>query len=279
MGTETTNPPAPPPAGPDPYYYGWRMVPRWDDQHRQTWEKVPLTEWDVLHPEEGDFIVNNAAHDRDVHYLRGVFEEVVAGRPGLLLLTDHRVLWQVPGLGAHGPDVIVFDGVAAPWDPNRATFPVRDMGARPVVVVEVTSPSTKYVDTDNKVVEYFKAGVPLYVIADRREIDDRVFLSVYAYRATPDGFVRVPDGDPSGVRVEPLDLWIRSEGGRVICADAAGNRFPDRLELVSDKRAVEAERDTLKAQAADLASRNAELEAELRRLRGEANPNTPNTNS
>jgi hypothetical protein len=63
MATETIVPlpiqPTPTPAA-DPYFHGWRMVPRWDEAGRQSWEQVPLTEWDVLHPEEEDFIVSRA---------------------------------------------------------------------------------------------------------------------------------------------------------------------------------------------------------------------------
>jgi colicin import membrane protein len=265
MGTEatpstrTSSPPAP--AG-DPYFYGWRMVPRWEDRGGQTWEKMPLTPWDVLHPEEDDFIVHNDAHDRDIHYLKAVFEEQVAGRAGVKVLCDHRVHWGVTDLGAHAPDVVVFEKLNKSWDSNRGTFPVKEMGARPLVVVEVTSPSTRYIDFDEKIEEYHRAGVPLYVVADRREsADGRSYVTLLGHRSTPEGYVRIPH-DPKGVWVEPLKLWILADGDRVACADEHDNRIPDRAGLRD-------QRDTEKAARLAAEQKLKGLEAELKRLRGE----------
>jgi hypothetical protein len=259
---------APPAPASDPYFYGWRMVPRWDDRGGQTWEKVPLTPWDVLHPEEEDFIVNNDAHDRDIHYLKDIFEEQVAGREGTRVLCDHRILWGIPDLGPHCPDVIVFEGLNKSWDPHRGTFPVKEMGARPILIVEVTSPSTRDVDVDEKVEDYHSAGVPLYVIADHRETEDgRAYVRIMGYRTTPEGYVRIPE-QPNGIWIESLKVWIQAEGDRVACADEHGRRIPDlRDQRDAEKRRADAE----KQRADDNARKLAELEADLRRLRGDTN--------
>jgi Uma2 family endonuclease len=250
------------------------MVPRWDERRGQTWEKVPLTPWDVLHPEEEDFIVTSDAHDRDVHYLKDVFEDRTAGRHGALVLCDHRVLWGPPELGAHGPDVIVLDGLSGPWDPRRGTFPVAEMGARPVVVVEVTSPSTRDADLDEKVTDYFKAGVPLYIIADHRDTANGAFVRLTGHRATPDGYVRVAE-DPRGVWVEALKVWVGSEGDLVVCRDENGDRIADmHLQRDAEKARADAEKaraEAEKARADAAEQRLRELEAELKRLRGETN--------
>ena len=63
----------PPPE--DPFYYGWRYVERKLPDGSTEWEQVPLTLEDVLHPEEGDCIVNNTAHDDTLRYLKG--EELI----------------------------------------------------------------------------------------------------------------------------------------------------------------------------------------------------------
>ena len=47
-----------------------------------------------------------------------------------------------------------------------ATLDVAAEGARPALVVEVTSPSTRENDLGTKPDFYHRAGVPLYVIAD-----------------------------------------------------------------------------------------------------------------
>ena len=272
----TTSPPAP---ASDPYFYGWRMVPRWDERRRQTWEKVPLTPWDVLHPEEDDFLVTNDAHDRDTHYLKDVFADRLAGRADARVLCDHRVLWEVGELGAHGPDVIVFENLNKPWDPQRGTFPVKEMGASPLVVVEVTSPSTRYLDLDDKVEDYYVAGVPLYIIADRRETEAGAFVRLMAYRATPEGYVRIPD-DPNGVWIEALRIWIQADGDLIVCADEAGARIAnlraqrdiEQARAHTEKQradAAEAARDAERAARLAAEQKSKELEAELKRLRGD----------
>src|SRR5215203_5865491 len=124
MGPNTKTPPTPTDPDRDPYFYGWRMVPEWNKDGVHEWKKVPLTAWDVLHPEEDDFIVQSDEHDRDCHYLKDAFEAVLRGRPGVEFFTDLRIDWQVPGLGAHGPDIIVFEGLNTPWKASRGTFPV-----------------------------------------------------------------------------------------------------------------------------------------------------------
>src|SRR5262245_32431575 len=42
---------------PDPFYYGWRMRRHVAADGTETLEQIPLTLEDVLHPQEGDFIV------------------------------------------------------------------------------------------------------------------------------------------------------------------------------------------------------------------------------
>jgi Uma2 family endonuclease len=194
----------------DPFFYGWRYVTRQTPQGKVI-EQVPLTEEDILHPQEGDFIVHNAAHDRDVRYLQAVIEDRIADQPEKLLLCDHRVLWDSPELGAYGPDLILFDQVSQPWNPHRGTLSVWDIGAQPVLAIEVTSPSTRDTDLTKKVDHYYRAGIPWYIIVDHMGDEDHPSLRLLAYRATPEGYVPVPL-QPQGLWVEPLRLWLQVEG-------------------------------------------------------------------
>jgi hypothetical protein len=292
MATATQAPTLPAPAARDPFFYGWRMVPSLREDGTQKWDQVPLTEWDVLHPQEDDFIVQNDVHNDICIYLKSVFRRRLADRPGALVLQDHRVDWQTAGLIPHGPDLVVlFD--SPPWDRFRGTYPVRDQGARPVLVVEVTSPTTRNKDLDEKVTDYFLAGIPLYAIVDVRSSELGADIRLLAYRPSPEGPLRILSPEPNRVWLPDLNLWLAIEGDQVVCLEPSGTPVGDYLTVArmaeeADARATAAERrareaETLavaeKARADEAALKIAELEAELRRLRGDSNLNTSTPNS
>src|SRR5262249_15995109 len=56
----------PPQSGlePDPYRYGFRYVRRRQPDGTEKLETVPLTLFDVLHPQEDDHVVENSRHER-----------------------------------------------------------------------------------------------------------------------------------------------------------------------------------------------------------------------
>ncbi len=56
----------------DPFFYGWRYIHVQRADGTEDIDQVPLTLEDVLHPEEGDHIVNSTEHADDVIYLREV---------------------------------------------------------------------------------------------------------------------------------------------------------------------------------------------------------------
>ena len=274
----------------DPYRYGWRYVVRTDERGQRSRVRVPLTQQDVLHPQEGDVVVQTAAHDRDCTYLREVLTARVADRPGMLALRDCRVDWGVEGIEPHSPDLVVFMGLTREWDPRRGTFPVREMGAAPQFVIEVTSPSTRYNDLDDKVVEYHKAGIPSYVIVDHRDDCKPPLVELLAYRSTPAGYVRAPLSPEGRLWLDAVATWLGVEKDRVVCYDERGNRVPDYVDVLktaehatarAEESAVLAEesirarqeaeraRQEAEAKAADLATRLQQMEAELRKFRGQ----------
>src|SRR5688572_16019942 len=106
----------------DPYRYGWRYVRRDHEDGTYLMEQVPLTLEDVLHPQEGDQVTHSAAHERRARYLCDVFEARLSGDPTAVVLADVRIAWDVPDLGAHGPDVAVILGVRE--RKNWSTFDV-----------------------------------------------------------------------------------------------------------------------------------------------------------
>ncbi len=261
-----------PPWHADPYFYGWRMVERQREDGTTFWEQVPLTEWDVLHPQEDDFIVQNDIHNEICAYLKYAFRWRLADRPRTLVLSDHRIDWQVPGIEPHGPDITVLFN-SPPWDTQRGTYRVRDLGADPRLVVEATSPTTRRVDLHNKVNDYHQAGIPLYVIIDLGTSETNVTLTLQAYQATAKGYERVPLDEHNRLWLEDLQLWLAVEGDRVVCLLPDGTPIGDYLTVAkmaqeAEARA-EAERQRAEAEKARAEAEKARAEEEKQRAEAE----------
>jgi Uma2 family endonuclease len=264
----------------DPFRYGWRYVRETNPDGSESFKQVPLTLEDFLHPQEEDFFVQSPAHVQDCLYLKSVLDQRTAGQPGAVVTCDCRVDWGVAGIEPHGPDVAVFLG-AKDWDPSKGTFYVAQLGARPVLVIEVTSPDTRLVDLDEKVEEYYRAGVPFYAIVDARVRAEGRVIRFLGYRATPEGFLRLPPDEHGRLWLESVRLWLAAEEGRVVCYDDQNKKILDYVEMAqaaqdaeqraeAEKARAEAEKaraETEKARAEAAEARLREMEAELQRLR------------
>lgn len=256
---------AEPPLHADPYFYGWRMVERQREDGSTFWEQVPLTEWDVLHPQEGDFIVQNDIHNEICAYLKYSFRWRLAGRPRALVLSDHRIDWQVPGVDPHGPDVMVLFN-SPPWDPHRGTYLVRDLGADPRLVIEATSPSTRRVDLHDKVNDYRRAGIPLYVIIDQGTLETSPALTLLAYQLTQQRYERVPLDEHNRLWLADLQLWLAVEGDHVVCLEPDGTPIGDYLTVAKTAQESEARAEAERRRAE---AEKARAEEEMRRAEAE----------
>ena len=163
----------------DPFFYGWRDIYRKDRNGREIYLQIPLTEEDVLHPREGDHIVDSNLHWEDVRYLYEVFKTQLAAVTSALVLADVGVYWGVRSPHHHSPDVTVIFGVrpGAHWP----SFHVKKEGVRPEMIIEVTSPSTRNVDLRKKRTQYFQVGVPYYFIADEQYRQGERILRLIGY--------------------------------------------------------------------------------------------------
>ncbi len=233
----TIRPPTPPSDDPDPYRYGWRYVRVTGPDGLEEFDQVPLTLEDVLHPEVGDFIVQTNAHDRDRAYFRSVSEVRLERDRTKVVLSDCRVDYNIPGVQPLGPDIAVFSRVSRYID--WATFDVAEEGARPELVVEITSPSTRDNDVGIKLIYYHRADVPWYIIADVVEEDeDHRRIELIAYRHEPGGYRRVAADHRGWIWVETIGLWLGvvpdSRGGysRLACFE------PETGQEVGDYSAV-----------------------------------------
>jgi Uma2 family endonuclease len=254
---------------PDPFRYGWRYVKHVGPDGEETLDQIPLSLEDVLFPETGDFIVQTDAHNSDLTYLKDVFKARLAGQATTVVVSDCRVDWNLPGVRPLGPDIAVFADVERHRD--WATLDVAAEGARPLLVVEVTSLDTRQNDVGKKVDFYYRAGIPLYVVADVLEEDDfERRLELIVYRHTADGYERIRPDERGWIWLEPIGVWLgiapeaRLGYDRLACFD------PETGEEIGDytaiSQALEAEaRARAEAETrAALAEARAQAEAETR---------------
>jgi colicin import membrane protein len=279
MSTVSDRRPRESPADPDPFRYGWRYVRVTRPDGTEWFDQVPLTLEDVLHPEEEDFIVQTDAHDSDRAYLKAVSKVQMSDDPTAVVLSDCRVDFNIPGVKPLGPDLSVFTGARRRimW----TTFNVASEGARPMLVIEVTSPETRNNDVGIKVEYYRRGRVPWYLIADvtiEEEGERRIELILY--RRVGRTYRLVPVNDQGRVWLEPLGLWLGqtrdAEGGfmRLACYDATGAEVGDytaisRALAESQERLTESQGRLAESQG-QLAKESRARERAQRRARSEA---------
>ena len=251
----------------DPFRYGWRYVIRRGANGRLGRNQVPLTLRDLLFPLEGDFAMQEQAHVEDCFYLMGAFQSRTAGDPRARVLSDCRVRWDVPGLEPLGPDVAVFFEVPEDWE--GGTLDVAATGARPVLVVEITSPDTRVNDFGVKKEYYHQAGVPTYVIVDVRYRAKRRKLKILGFRRSPDGYEPIPLDQGDRLWLEPFQLWMAIADRRVACIDGTtGRALPGPGEAIL--QFYEGEANLAAAQAELAEAEAARLQAEAERVQAQA---------
>jgi len=255
----------------DPFRIGCRYVRTVDADGRVTVETVPLTEEDFLHPQEGDRFMLVDQHVRIVEYIRYAIETIARRGLNVRVLSEHRVDWQVKSIKPHGPDVSVFRDFPADWDGvHRGTFPVRDEGAQPLAVIEVTSEATRHTDFEAKYLEYEAAGIPYYVIVDLAGPEESP--KVLAFRHTRRGFRPMRPDASHGILLSDLHVWLRWQDGEVVAADEEGNDIPNSLETAELLERTEEQLDavTLRASEAMKSFEAEKQRAEAEKQRAEA---------
>jgi colicin import membrane protein len=276
------------PAKSDPYRYGWRFVRVRRPDGTVDYDQVPLTLDDLLHPKIGDFIVQKQFHHDDVAYLKVVSKARLNADPTAVVLGDGRVNYNIPGVRPLGPDVAIFFGVERGQNYNWATLNVAAEKARPALVVEVTSRSTRKNDLGIKVDYYQRAGVPLYVIADIKDGATKRSVKLLGYRLVSGKYEAIVPDAQGRIYLDPVRLWLgvtvdRTSGfERLACFDpVTGEEFGDYAAQVearaeAEKRAqvdaqaraeAEARAQTETQARAEAEKRIRELEAELKRSR------------
>jgi len=215
----------------DPFRFGYRLERRADESGKEVTEQVPMRYEALLHPDEVDFPWQDWYHSKDCGYLMDALDVTLQDEDGALGLCRRRVDWGVAGIRPHKPDVALFRGVTGKSNWKMETFEAARWGARPALVIEVTSPDTRSIDFDDKVVEYHRVGIPFYFIVDARpELETRQ-VKVIGYRSTPDGYVRMLPDAAGRVWMEPVKLWLAPEGDKVRCFDEQNKPVLSAIEM------------------------------------------------
>lgn len=261
--------PVPPESGKiDRFEYGWREITRLDDDGKVVHERQPLTLWDILHPQVGDYRVHADEHERFCAYLLDVFSARVAGIEGAVVLHDTRVAWATPGVDPHGPDIAVIFGVRQ--RENWATFDEKLEGTKPTLIVEIVSPKTRRVDVEANVEEYAQAGVEYYVIVDARIRRGRTYYSILGYRLQNHRYEEMALDERGWLWLEPVRVWLGLRNNWLLCFDEEGNPIADYVQLtqaheVAERRALYAQQRATEAeQRAAEAEQRAEAERKAR---------------
>jgi colicin import membrane protein len=274
----------PPPPKDNPYRFGWRYLPRVDERGRQQYDMIPLTEEDILHPRLDDHVTQNQPHIVDFVYLFYTFKLVLRHRADALVLGDHLIKWDIPGMRGHGPDIAVVFGIQ-PNEVRPDSFDVAQHGVGPELIIEITSRSTRRNDLTVKPGHYWRCQVPYFVIVDQlpRQRQGQRQLRILGYQLGKRAYRQMRLNARGRLWLETVQLWLGHEDGRVVCYDKQGQPIADRQEeaqarLEAEQRAEqeaqarrEAEQQLHQAmqQAEQAQSEVARLQQELRRLRGE----------
>ena len=221
----------------DPWKYGWRYVKRVDAEGKEHLDQVPLTLEGFLYPEEGDFRVETVAHVEDCQYLYAALRQHLRSRTDAIVLCDCRIDWGGDEVRPLGPDVAVFFGKQG-HSRTAGTFYREDFEARPVFVIEVTSPSTRNKDVDDKVDLFWRARVPLYLIVDSTNDEgaDVREMELIGYQAGLKGYERIEPDAQGRFQLTPLSLWLVAKNGKAVLQTENGEDVGDYLALAEEGR-------------------------------------------
>ena len=246
----------------DPFRLGRRYLKEVGPDGEETYREVPLREEDLLFPHEGDRLVVSDPHVQNMLYLRGALDILLRDRPDAKVFSDHVIDFGAEGIKPLGPDVVVFVDLKEPWHAKSGTFEVVEFAARPLLVVEMTSPDTRRNDLAPKVDLYYRVGVPYYAIVDHGPRGDWSPVVLRGYRAAPGGYSPVQPDEKGRLWLPTLNLWLVPEDEKVFLYTADGERLPDWSEThaANKKATVRIEELETLTEEAILARREAERE-------------------
>ncbi len=246
-----------PPAD-EPFFYGWRRV---EQQTNGITEYVyePLTLEDVLHPQWGDYIMQNHEHFSVCNDLFNGLEAHLAHERQTEVLNDTPIDWEGE-VKSMCPDIAVIREVQQFF--LKGTFYVQRSKGHVDLIVEVTSRSTRKIDIEgehevNKVQLYAQVGVPYYVIVDDAKREPGQAPALMVYRLDEErGYIRQEADARGWYWIGVVELWIGPYEDWVSWYDEEGVKIGTHLEVLEAREQAETQ-----ARAEALARQQAETQA------------------
>jgi colicin import membrane protein len=248
-----------------PFHIGSRILNRLDADGKNHVEYIPLTIEDFIHPQEEDRFMIVDRHRSTVAYIAAALESRVK-KDGRRVFSDHVIDWQVEGMKPHGPDAVVFRNFWHQWDDLEGTLMVQDMGAEPIVVIEVTSPRTRKADFEEKYLGYQEVGVPCYVIVDFHGPNG--MISMLGFELIDGEYQSMEFDENLGFFIPGCNLSIHLMDGEVVMYDDDGIEIPrpsDSIQMLkseTERADAEAKRAKTALQRAKAETKRADSEAQ-----------------
>lgn len=226
--------------------YRWRRIRHPDGSEVSI--QVPLTAEDFLNPQEGDVLPQNTFHEIVTVALRNMLRLYYKGQPHMAVFHDLIMNWGVPGLKNPSPDIAVVPNVRD-RDRKRSTFNAKREGTKPILVIEVVSPSYRREDLIDKVDIYEQAGVEEYVILEEKEQRGQTINLITGYRLINDRYRPILLEDDGRMPLNSVGLFISLENGKVVLEELeSGRRLLDIEEIETARVELQAEVEALRAE-------------------------------
>lgn len=210
-------------------FYGFRDVSV-DRNGTTVSGKVPLTRYDILHPQMGDFAVQSDYHMVLCLELLMVLRSFLHAFPWMYAVSDVGVKWGIHNL-YHAPDLAVFSGIKQTPVHIEGTIDVVHWGWKPLLTLEVTSASTRKADMnkhnfdDCKYLQYEYIGIPYYVVIDQTKQPTGKAPAIYGYHLVRNKYRSIRPDHMGRIWIEPLGLALGSYQERIAWFTANGTRL------------------------------------------------------
>ena len=238
---------------------GWRYIET-TTAGEVTYERVPLTPYELLHPQEDYVIVHKTIHGKNTTYISNTVGNHLLLDPTASVFDDLRTDFNLPGVEPVSPDISVVFG--ASQKESWSTFKCQEEGVYPSVIFEVTSPGTRENDFGKKHDYYRRGGVPYYVILDITydKNEQPLGYELFVYELSGNQYIRHEPGNQGRYWLPPLEIWIGVGDKGIHCYDEAGNLLMSYEEQARALNESEQERNAAQA-LADEQKRIAQQEA------------------